>query len=956
MSKMTYKCNFCEHDFKQKVDLDRHLNKKNGCIPINKIIDMKEQHNINNGKISELHSLFKTCLDILRNDAEHLIGDEALNELSYFLILKQLEKHIINNSIDIYNLELYQDGIKKYGKEKFIEQLEYIKFTKLAEYVKISEKENNIKNIFDNFLWKEILSKHPKFKDVFEDGKKSFIKESTTIKKIIIALSNVNFDNYEHDILGEAYERIFVDAVFGAGGNKKSEMGQFFTTPKVKNLLVSLVNPKVKENGEIESVLDPSSGTGGILNTVIKYFKKNNKISNEDLRKQLIKNIYGIEIKGKIYNLCLSNMLINTGEILPNVICADSIRKFHNIKVDTIIANPPFSVSISYDELLSSLGSVEILDNYIPIKAGGKNSEVLFLQMMIHCLNINGRCATVMLDGQKMYGSSAGYDKIREYLMKSCDLHEVILCPAGTFTSTASKTCILFFTKKKERKDVLEIKGSKREIIFNKVHSTKKVKFYDFNPDTEEKHFIKEVDIKEIASNKYSLNYTIYNVEEDECKDEENIKWLELGEVCEIDQGKLLTKKDMINGKYNVIGGGKIIGTHNINNRNSNEITLTRVGDININYMNIDYYLTDNGFSIKSFNHNISITKYIYYLLLLNNNLIKELYKGCGQKVISKTNLKLVKIPIISTEKQNKIIDFLDKLYENKQIKIQDTVSYYENNNIFKLLLDEKYDIFEKLIEWQEQSVELSKQIEFFKNRQERYLYLFKINNDNFFQKLNKVCFINPENIKEAKYNNINYIDISCVKEGKLLEIKNLKSDFPSRAKRIIKKGDILYSSVRPNLKGYTLINENIENCIASTGFAQIRTKDTNILLPKYIYYIITTVDYLNLLINKAKGAQYPTVSFIDFEKMKIPVIPIEKQEEIIDYCNNNNNIIKQLENEIKINNSLALNFISNIINNEKSNEELNELNEDIDEKLNEYTDEKLNEDTDEKLNIKILK
>ena len=119
-------------------------------------------------------------------------------------------------------------------------------------------------------------------------------------------------------------------------------------------------------------------------------------------------------------------MLINTGEILPNVICADSIRKFHNIKVDNIVANPPFSVTINYDELLTSFGSLEILDDYIPIKTGGKNSEVLFLQMMIHCLNINGRCASVMLDGQKMYGFSAGNDKVREYLMKTCDLHKVI--------------------------------------------------------------------------------------------------------------------------------------------------------------------------------------------------------------------------------------------------------------------------------------------------------------------------------------------------------------------------------------------------------------------------------------------------------------------------------------------------------------------------------------------------
>lgn len=493
-------------------------------------------------------------------------------------------------------------------------------------------------------------------------------------------------------------------------------MGQFFTPPKVKNLLVSLVNPKVKENGEIESVLDPSAGTGGILNTLIKHYKKNNKISNEDLRKQLIKNIYGIEIKGKIYNLCLSNMLINTGEILPNVICADSIRKFHNIKVDTIIANPPFSVSISYDELLSSLGSVEILDDYIPIKAGGKNSEVLFLQMMIHCLNINGRCATIMLDGQKMYGDTSGYDKIREYLMKSCDLHEVILCPAGTFTSTTSKTCILFFTKKKERKNVLEIKGLKRELIFSKEHSTKKVKFYDFNPDTEEKNFIKEVDIKEIALKKYSLNYTEYNIEEDECKYEENLEYIELSNVCDINIGGTPRRN---NPEY--FGSNNLwVSIRDMNYTTIND-TKEKITDKGIKESNVKL-IPENcvlysfklsvgkiaitgkplytneaiaGLIIK--NKNILIMKYLYYLLFFIKS--EQSLKGCiGNGSLNKSSLGKLKIPIISIEKQNKIVKFLDKLYINSQIKIKDTITYYENNDLFKLLLDEKYEIFNCLI------------------------------------------------------------------------------------------------------------------------------------------------------------------------------------------------------------------------------------------------------------------
>lgn len=719
---MKYNCEHCGHEFKQKNDLTRHLHKKNGCIPVHQIIEKREQKSTKNGSLQELNSIFKSCLDILRNDAEHLIGDEALNELSRFLILKLIEKHIENGSIDIYNLEFYKDGINNYGHEHgnyeegekvFKEYLEYIKFSKLVEYVKIPEKEDNIKSVFNNFLWKEILSKHPKFKDVFEDGKKSFIKESKTIKKIIITLSSIDFNKYDYDILGEAYESIFVDAVFGAGGNKKSELGQFFTPPKIKNLLVKLVNPKLKENGEIESVLDPAAGTGGILNTVIKHFekfKKPNQITSQELRQQLIKNIYGIEIKGKIYNLCLSNMLINSGDILPNVICDDSIRKFHDIKVDNIIANPPFSVTINYDELLKSFGSLEILDDYIPIKTGGKNSETLFLQMMIHCLNINGRCASVMLDGHKMYGRSSGYDNLREYLMRSCDLREVILCPSGTFTSTSSKTCILYFIKKKERKDVVEISGEKRNIKFCKSHSTKIVKFYDFNPDTEEKHFIKEVDIDKIASNKYSLNYTEYDIEEEEeMKDE--IKWIELGEIFAKIKGKLRNSKDgKKEGKYPLyycsIIGHLYLDTYDyenegiiINKTNGGGKSMVYYGEYRYNVGNSTIHFKSNSKEI--------MTKYIYYYLLHNIQILEKHYIGAAQKSIKEENLLKIKIPKVSISIQNKIVEFLDKLFINKY-NLQNIIKYYEKNDIFRLLLLEEYERYKCLVIAQDSNVNIN--------------------------------------------------------------------------------------------------------------------------------------------------------------------------------------------------------------------------------------------------------
>ena len=139
-----------------------------------------------------------------------------------------------------------------------------------------------------------------------------------------------------------------------------------------------------------------------------------------------------------------------------------------------------------------------------------------------------------------------------------------------------------------------------------------------------------------------------------------------LGEVCEVNQGNSLTKIEMNVGIYDVIGGGKIIGKHNEKNRDGNEFTLTRVGDININYIDKPYYLTDNGFSLKSNQEHI-MTKYLYYLLSYNKNYLTKLYQGTAQKVISKTNLKSIKIPIPSLERQQEIVEYCE--YNDTLIK-----------------------------------------------------------------------------------------------------------------------------------------------------------------------------------------------------------------------------------------------------------------------------------------------
>ena len=331
-----------------------------------------------------------------------------------------------------------------------------------------------------------------------------------------------------------------------------------------------------------------------------------------------------------------------------------------------------------------------------------------------------------------------------------------------------------------------------------------------------------------------------------------------------------------------------------------------------VRLLNSKFYLNDSGLTVQSNDSNIILQKYLAYYLYTHQTMIYNMARGTGQKNLDIDSFKSIKIPIPSIEHQKEIIEFLDKLFTDKYNLLK-VVKYYENNDIFRLLLDKKYDIFEKLVEWQYQSTVLTKQIEFFKDRQARYLYLVKISENNI-KTLGDICEVNPENMKSGQYTEINYIDISSVKNGQILELQYLTNNFPSRAKRIVKKGDILYSSVRPNLKGYVYINDNINNGIASTGFAQIRVKDSNEILSKYLYYIITSDYITNDLINKAKGAQYPAVSFDDFENLKIPIPSLERQQEIVNYCKNNDKLIKKLEQEIETNKEHATLFIKSIV------------------------------------------
>jgi type I restriction enzyme M protein len=163
--------------------------------------------------------------------------------------------------------------------------------------------------------------------------------------------------------------------------------------------------------------------------------------------------------------------------------------------------------------------------------------------------------------------------------------------------------------------------------------------------------------------------------------------------------------------------------------------------------------------------------------------------------------------------------------------------------------------------------------------------------------RLKEVCDINPETINPVDLypsSFFNYIDISCVENhsGQFLGANKTATDeAPSRARRGVTKDDVLLSTVRPNLKAFTILKEVPDRAIASTGFAVLRTK-TERLLPGFLISVLRHEKTVDQMIGMMGKGAYPSINQSDVETIQIPLPPISVQQEIVAEIEGYQNVI----------------------------------------------------------------
>lgn len=154
--------------------------------------------------------------------------------------------------------------------------------------------------------------------------------------------------------------------------------------------------------------------------------------------------------------------------------------------------------------------------------------------------------------------------------------------------------------------------------------------------------------------------------------------------------------------------------------------------------------------------------------------------------------------------------------------------------------------------------------------------------------RLGDVC-LNTDNENPTLYDQeIVYIDISSIDSTrkKITSYNTIPSkEAPSRARQKVFMGDILVSTVRPNLNAVAVVDTKANNMIASTGFCVLRP-DKKHIIGKYLFEYVKSPDFINSMSQQASGASYPAVTNKIVLNEYIPLPPLNVQQKIADVLN----------------------------------------------------------------------
>ena len=142
------------------------------------------------------------------------------------------------------------------------------------------------------------------------------------------------------------------------------------------------------------------------------------------------------------------------------------------------------------------------------------------------------------------------------------------------------------------------------------------------------------------------------------------------------------------------------------------------------------------------------------------------------------------------------------------------------------------------------------------------------------------------------------YIDVTSIdkENGKVAEPKVLQAnEAPSRARKVVQKGDVVYSCVRPYLLNVAIVEDDFDpKPIASTAFAILNGH--GLVLPRYLWIVLRSPFMVARVEEDMRGQAYPAINEADFSILPFPLPPLAEQRRIVAKVNELMGLCDRLE------------------------------------------------------------
>lgn len=322
------------------------------------------------------------------------------------------------------------------------------------------------------------------------------------------------------DVLGDAYE--YLVGQFGIESGKKA--GEFYTPRQVSEVMAQVIT---STNQNINSIYDPTVGSGSLLLTVAKH------LGNAD--KKLLR-YYGQEYNTATYNLTRMNLLlhgvqpdhmtINNGDTLKEDWPEDEKNPQQSKQFDAVVMNPPYSYNWSKgDDSAYDLSDITDprYEDYGALAPKTKADFAFLLHGLYH-LDSNGTMAIVLPHGVLFRGGDEA--TIRQNLLKKNQIDAIIGMPSTLFTNTGIPVIVMVLKKNRNNGDKVLIVDASNGFVKdgkqNKLRERDIAKIVDIVKNRRETAgFSHLASLDEIRENDWNLNIPRYveSIEQEDVQD-----------------------------------------------------------------------------------------------------------------------------------------------------------------------------------------------------------------------------------------------------------------------------------------------------------------------------------------------------------------------------------------------------------------------------------------------------